>query len=130
MFPFVAIGGAISAVVSVVKGASWLSDQISGSKDSASAGGKAGPKPLSDAQAKSFAATLAAQTAGQSVPRSADVNTNAAPVVPYLDSTDYGVQDRVKAGAVAYSHIGEHHGQRAGAVKQPAPNDTTTVAQS
>lgn len=130
MLPLVAIGGVIGAIVSVAKGASWLSDQINGTKNSGSAGGKAGPTALSDAQASSFAATLAAQTAGQSVPASAPVATASIPVVPHVNATDYSTLDRVKAGVVAYSHIGEHHGNQAGAVKQAAPDDTTTVTQS
>jgi len=65
MLPLLVIGGVIGAIASIAKGGSWLSDQISGSDGSASAGGKGGLTPLTEAQSSSFAATLAAQAAGQ-----------------------------------------------------------------
>ena len=70
MLPLLAIGGVIGAVMSIAKGGSWVADQVS-DKGAASAGGKTGPKPLTEAQASSFAATLAAQNAGQTLPASA-----------------------------------------------------------
>jgi hypothetical protein len=50
-------------------------------------------------------------------------------MIPQLHAADYDTLARMKAGAVAYSHIGEHHGHRAGAVKPQDPNDST-MAQS
>ena len=129
MFPLVAIGGIIGAVMSVAKGASWLADQLDSTKGTGSTGGKAQPTALTETQASAFAATLAAQTTGQSVPVS-PAAASAAPAVMQLNGTDYGELARMQAGAVAYSRIGAHHGNHAGAVKQPDPNDSTTVAQS
>ncbi|HEY7579127.1 MAG TPA: hypothetical protein VH855_16170 [Acetobacteraceae bacterium] len=119
MFPLVAIGGAIGAVMSIAKGASWLTDQIS-DKGAASAGGKAGPKALTEAQASAFAATLAAQTAGQTMPASPASPASAAAVTQQVTGPDENTAARAKAGVLAYSHIGAHHGHRAGAIKQPA----------
>ena len=50
MFPLIAIAGAISAVASVAKGASWLSAHVGASK-TASAGGNAEVKPQTSAKA-------------------------------------------------------------------------------
>jgi hypothetical protein len=127
MFPLVAIGGAIGAVMSIAKGASWLSDQIS-DKGAASAGGKAGPKPLTEAQASAFAATLAAQTAGQTVPASPASPPPAVSAMPQVTGPDENAAARAKAGVLAYSHIGEHHGHRAGAIKPPAGDESTAAA--
>ncbi len=127
MFPLVAIGGVIGAVMSVAKGASWLSDQIS-DKGAASAGGKTAPTKLTEAQASSFAATLAAQTAGQSMPTS---TANPAPaMMASVQATgpDENAAARAKAGVLAYSHIGEHHGHRAGAIGHPASDGSAAAA--
>ena len=127
MFPLIAIGGVIGAVMSAAKGASWLSDQLSDT-GAATAGGKSSPTKLTEAQASSFAATLAAQTAGQSMPIS---TTNAAPAtMASVQATgpDENAAARAKAGVLAYSHIGEHHGHRAGAIKQPAGDASAAVA--
>jgi hypothetical protein len=126
MFPLVAIGGAIGAVMSIAKGAEWLSDQIR-EKDAASAGGKSGATKLTDAQAASFAATLAAQTAGQSVPASTAIS---APTMAPMQATgpDENAAARAKAGVLAYSHIGEHHGHRAGAIKRPGSEGSVAGA--
>ena len=126
MFPLVAIGGVIGAVMSVAKGASWLSDQIS-DKAAASAGGKTSSASLTEAQASSFAATLAAQTAGQSVPLS---TANPAPSVlasMQAAGPDENAAARAKAGVLAYSHIGQHHGHRAGAIGHPAGDGTAAA---
>jgi hypothetical protein len=126
MFPLLAVGGAIGAVMSIAKGASWLSEQIS-DKGAASAGGKTDPTKLTEAQAASFAATLAAQSAGQSVPAS---TANAAPatlVSMQANGPDENAAARAKAGVLAYNHIGEHHGHRAGAIAHPASHGSAAA---
>jgi hypothetical protein len=122
MFPLL-IGaiGAIGAVVSAIKGGSWLSDQIGASGTGASVGGKAGVTAQSDTAANQFEAALAAQGAGQTVPGSSSVTAMASSVAPAaptilpVHSTDYDVLARTSAGIVAYNHVGEHHGNHAGA---------------
>jgi hypothetical protein len=132
MLPLVAIGGVVGAVMSIAKGASWLADQVS-DKGAASAGGKTGPKPLTEAEASAFAATLAAQGAGQTLPTGTAIpSTVVSPatsvaVAPQMFGPDENAAARAKAGVLAYSHIGEHHGHRAGAIKSPA-NDGSTAA--
>jgi hypothetical protein len=118
MLPLLAVGGVIGAIMSIGKGASWLSDQVSGAKGAGSAGGKAGPTPLTSAQASAFATTLAAQIAGQSLPPSTPVATTAN-LVPHVNGPDYSMLERIKAGAAAYNQIGEHRGNHAGAISQP-----------
>jgi len=52
MLPLIAIGGAISAVASVIKGASWLSDKLGSPKAATAPGGTSRPSmkpPLSGA---------------------------------------------------------------------------------
>ena len=71
MLPLLALGGVIGAVMSAAKGVSWLSGQLDTTKTAASAGGKAATTPETTAKMSQFAATLAAQVAGQSVPVSA-----------------------------------------------------------
>ena len=127
MIPLVAIGGVIGAVMSVAKGASWLSDQIS-DKGAASAGGKTSSASLTEAQASSFAATLAAQTAGQSVPVSAASPAPATTASVLGTGPDENAAARAKAGVLAYSNIGQHHGHRAGAIGHPASNGKTAAA--
>lgn len=130
MLPLIAaVGGVIGTVFSVAKGASWLSDQLSSAKSSASAGGKSGPTPLSAADSASFAAALAAKSAGQSTPTTTGSVTMAA-VMPLSGGTDYDMLARMKAGTIAYSHIGEHHGNRSGAASRPSTDSGTTVAQT
>ena len=127
MLPLLAIGGVIGAVMSIAKGGSWVADQVS-DKGAASAGGKTGPKPLTEAQASSFAATLAAQNAGQTLPASAaSPSSPAVSVAAQVTGLDENAAARVKAGVLAYSQIGEHHGHQAGAIKPPA-NDGSTAA--
>ena len=112
MLPFLVIGGVIGAIASVAKGGSWLSDQISGSEGTASAGGKGGLAPLTEAQSSSFAAALAAQAAGQGMPTSTLATASPAPapsMIPQLHGTDYNSLARLQAGTFAYSHIGEQH---------------------
>jgi len=58
MLPLLVIGGVIGAVASIAKGGSWLSSQVSDANGSASAGGKGGLSPLTEAQMSSFSATL------------------------------------------------------------------------
>lgn len=129
MLPLLAVGGVIGAIMSVAKGASWVSDQISGTKGTGSAGGKAGPTPLTDAQASAFATTLAAQTAGQSLPPSTPVATPPN-LVPHVNGPDYSMLERMKAGVAAYTQIGEHYGNHAGAIGQPSDNNGATAVTS
>jgi len=129
MLPIIAaVGGVIGTVISVAKGASWLSDQLDAAKTSGSVGGKPGPTPLSASQAASFSATLAAQSAGQPLPH-AVASTATTSVPPLSDRTDYDMLARMRAGTIAYSHIGGQHGNHSGAVSPPAADDTATVAQ-
>jgi len=117
MLPLLVIGGVIGAIASIAQGGSWLSDQISGSGAAASAGGKGGLTPLTEAQSSSFAATLAAQAAGQGVPTSALATATPAPassMIPQLHGTDYDSLARLQAGTFAYSHIGQQHKHHAG----------------
>jgi hypothetical protein len=104
MFPLIAIAGAISAVASVAKGASWLSAHVGAAK-TASADGNAHGKPQTSAKASPFEAVLAAQAAGQTLPVSARHQPTARCTAP----TD--ALARMKAGLVAYNHVGEHHGK-------------------
>jgi hypothetical protein len=132
MLPLIAIGGVVGAVMSIAKGASWVSDQVSG-KGAASAGGKGGPTPLTEAQASSFAATLAAQTAGQSLPASPASPVASTAITSQLTGAsqvtgpDHNLAMRAKAGLLAYNHIGEHHSHQAGAIK-PASDGSTAAA--
>jgi hypothetical protein len=120
VLPLIAIGGVIGAVMSVAKGASWLSDQLDQTKSSASAGGKAEPKTTDTAKASPFAATLAAQVAGQSVP----VSTPTPVSLPQQQQTpDYDTAARIKAGLVAYGQIGEHRTNHA----KPQTGDTSVA---
>jgi hypothetical protein len=133
MLPLIAIGGVIGAIVSAAKGASWLSDQVNGSTKSASAGGKGGLTPLTEAQTSSFAATLAAQGAGQGVPSSALATAAPAPaptMIPQLHATGYDTLARLQAGTVAYSQIGQHNSHHAGAVKPQDGDGITAMAGS
>jgi len=128
MFPLLAIGGVIGAVVSVAKGASWLSDQLDSTKNAASAGGKLESRPANEAKTSPFEAALAAQVAGQSLPTStATPSAQVASVTAMQHGTDYDALARMKAGAFAYSHLGEHHSHQ-----KPASHgsDAATVAQS
>jgi hypothetical protein len=108
MFPLLAIGGVISAVASVAKGASWLSGKL----DSAGAAA-AGAKPMTAAQASQFDAVLSAQVAGQSVPVSPSAPVN---VLPHQSGLDYNSLASIQAGMVAYNHVGEHRGNHAKAL--------------
>ena len=131
MLPLLVIGGVIGAIASVAKGGSWLSEQISSSEGSASAGGKGGLTPLTEAQSSSFAATLAAQAAGQGMPTSTLATATPAPapsMIPQLHGTDYDSLARLQAGTFAYSHLGEQHKHR-GAQPQDA-DGTSAVAGS
>jgi hypothetical protein len=123
VLPLIAIGGVIGVIVSAAKGASWLSDQVGSANGSGSAGGKKGPTPLSNQQASSFAATLAAQTAGQGLPPSLPVATSPS-AVPQLNGTDYVMLDRMQAGLSAYDQVGERYGSHAGAIAQPEGNNS------
>jgi hypothetical protein len=128
MFPLLAIGGVIGAVMSVAKGASWLSDQLDATKNAASAGGKSETRPATDAKATSFEATLAAQVAGQSLPASTPApSAQVAGVTATQPGTDYDALARMRAGVFAYSHVGEHHNHQKPALQG---SDAATVARS
>ena len=119
MLPLLAVGGVIGAVMSIAKGASWLSDQFDSATSSASAGGKADAVPT-DAKASSFETTLAAQAAGQAVPPGvSDVasTTMTGPVasptmMPALHGTDYEALARMRAGLFAYSHQNQNQSDK------------------
>ena len=112
MFPIAIVAGVIGAVVSGAQGASWLSDHIGSTKNTASVGGKSEPTSQTDAKSSpSFEAALAAQVTGQSVPSSASATT-ATPASAHVAQqfgTDYDALERAKAGISAYSRVGEHH---------------------
>ncbi len=135
MFPLIAIGGAISAVASVIKGASWLSGKLGASQVAASSGGKPDAKQQAVARFSPFEAALTAQVAGQTLPGSGIGTATAkgptpSAAVPLIHGTDYDTLARMKAGMAAYSHIGEHHGNRTGAAKPPGTDDDKPVTQS
>jgi hypothetical protein len=133
MLPLLVIGGVIGAIASIAKGASWLSDQVGASDGSASAGGKGGLTPLTEAQSSSFAATLAAQAAGQGVPTSTLATATPAPastMIPQLHGTDYDSLARLQAGTFAYSHIGEQHRHHGGGAKPQDADGSAAVAGS
>jgi hypothetical protein len=135
MLPLAIVGGVIGAVVSAIQGASWLSDQI-GPSNATSAGGKGTPKAQADARNSPFEAALAAQVAGQTVPASANpvvaAGTPAVSAVmpPLTHGTDYDALARMKAGVVAYSHVGEHRANQAGAGKSPGAIGDAAVSRS
>ena len=116
MFPIAIIAGVIGAVVSGAQGASWLSKQVDSTNGAASVGGKGEAQPQTDAKAAPFAAALAGQVAGQSVPASPAVAPVSSSMLPSQYGTDYDALARMKAGFVAYNHIGEHRGNH---TKQP-----------
>jgi hypothetical protein len=111
VIPIVAIGGAISAVSSVIKGINWLSDQLDSSKSTTSAAGAGMAAQATAIQPVSFATTLAAQTAGQSVPAVTPAPTTpaASSLLAQTHGTDYDALARMKAGVMAYNHNGDHH---------------------
>src|SRR5689334_17219455 len=121
MFPLVAIGGVIGAVMSIAKGASWLADQLDSTKGATSVGGKAEAKPTADAKASQFEAALAAQVAGQKAPVSSVPAAN----VPLTHGTDYDSLARMKVGMLAYTHVGEHRSAHA---KQPSASGDAQFA--
>jgi len=109
MLPLIAIGGVIGAVMSLAKGASWLSDQLE-QPTGASAGGKVDTTAASDASASAFEAALTAQSAGSPVP--AGPSASATPATTTVAATqthgtDYASLARMHAGLFAYSYIGE-----------------------
>jgi hypothetical protein len=121
MFPIAIVGAVIGMAVSGTKGAEWVSDKLGITKGGGSAGSKAGPTALTEKQASSFAAALAAQNTQQSLPPSIPVATAPAAVQP-SSGTDYALFDRLKAGTMAYNQIGKHNGMHAGAIEQLGPN--------
>ena len=130
MFPIAIVAGVIGAVVSGAQGASWLSDHIGSTKNTASAGGKSEPTSQTDAKSSpSFEAALAAQVTGQSVPTSTSTpvtsTQSSVPVSPL--GTSYDTLARTTAGIAAYSQVGEH---RNGHTKQSTGTDDTPVTRS
>jgi hypothetical protein len=115
------VGGIIGAVVSAIQGGSWLSDKIDAAH-AASAGGKSGATSQTAANTSPFEAALAAQAAGQSLPSTTgglaaiSSPTLSAAIVPATHGTDYDSLARMKAGIMAYSHIGEHRAKSPSAV--------------
>ncbi len=113
--------GAIGAVVSAIKGGTWVADQIGSAAAGASVGGKGAVTAQATAAANPFEAALAAQGAGQTLPAAAGVTALASSVAPAAasilptHSSEYDVLARTNAGIVAYNHVGEHHGNHAGA---------------
>ena len=129
MFPIAIVAGVIGAVVSGAQGASWLSDHIGSTKNTASVGGKSEPTSQTDAKSSpSFEAALAAQVTGQSVPTSTPVtSTQSSLPVPPL-RTSYDTLARTTAGIAAYSQVGEH---RNGHAKQSTgTSDDSPVTRS
>jgi hypothetical protein len=114
MFPIAIIAGVIGAVVSGAQGASWVSDHVGSSKDTASVGGKSETTSQTDAKSSSpFEAALAAQVTGQSVPASKAVTPTQSSVPVSQLGTDYDTLERTKAGITAYSQVGEHRNSHA-----------------
>jgi hypothetical protein len=124
MFPIAIIGAVIGIAVSGTKGAEWVSDKLDSATGTGSAGSKAGPTALTKKQAASFAATLAAQNTGQSLPPSIPVAA-AGTAVHQSKGTDYALFDRLAAGTMAYNNIGERNGTHAGAIKESGSNGST-----
>ncbi len=153
MFPLIAIGGAIGAIMSAIKGASWVSNQLdaaNGAEASATS-----DKQSQTANAAPFEKALAAQAAGQSVPAAATTAPAAAAPAPLAaaptptlapagilaaaptptlapsgilaaaQGTDYTWLARMQAGIAAYGSVGEHHSHHAGHPRPPAPGDGT-----
>jgi hypothetical protein len=135
MLPLIAIGGAISAVASVIKGASWLSDKLGSSQATGAAGAKPAAKPQTSAAIAPFETALAAQAAGQTLPASGSGTAagkipTSSVTVPLIHGTDYDSLARMQAGMAAYSHIGEHRGNHPGAAKQLGMSEDKPIAQS
>ena len=134
MFPLIAIAGAISAVASVAKGASWLSAHVGASK-TASAGGNAEVKPQTSAKASPFETVLAAQAAGQTLPGNAAGASLAKGATPSaiaspIHGTDYATLARMQAGMAAYSRIGDHQRNHAGAAGSTGADDDKPITRS
>ena len=149
MFPLIAIGGAIGAILSTIKGASWVSNQIDAAKGADATA--TSDKQSQTAGAASFEKALAAQAAGQSVPTAAGNAPAAAAPAPAVaapapasaaapaptptpapagilaaaQGTDYASLARMQAGIAAYGSVGEHRGHHSGHPRPPAPGDDT-----
>jgi hypothetical protein len=132
MLPLIALGGVISAVGSVIKGASWLSDKLSST--SAPAASAVNPAAKTDAKFSPFEAALKAQVAGQTLPGSsagatAATSLTSSSAVPLTHGTDYDSLARMQAGMAAYSQIGEHHGNHPGAANPVGTIDDKPIMQ-
>jgi len=138
MLPLLAIGGVIGAIMSVAKGASWVSDQI-GPASGAEATAKS-EKQAQTAKAAPFEKALAAQAAGPSVPTRGTIAPAPAAAVPAAGpasagilaathGTDYDSLARMQAGIAAYGSVGERHGHHSGQAKPPeSGNDPAAPA--
>jgi hypothetical protein len=111
MFPLIAIGGVIGAVMSIGKGASWLADQISSTSNSASVGGKGDSVSQSGTKANSFEAALSAEVAGQKQP-AAVTTASLSATTPIASGTDHDALARMRAGLLTYSYVGEQRDSR------------------
>jgi hypothetical protein len=134
MFPLIAIAGVISAVATVAKGASWISDHVGPANAAAASGGKAAVKPPTDGKVSPFEATLAAQAAGQTLPGSSTGSAAAtspmpSSMVPPIHGTDYDTLARMRAGLAAYGQIGQHHSGHTEAAKPPGAADDKPIMQ-
>jgi hypothetical protein len=129
MFPIAIIAGVIGAVVSGAQGASWLSDHLDASKETASVGGKSETASQTVAKSSSpFEAALTAQVTGQSVPASTAVRSTQSGVPVSQLGTDYDTLERTKAGIVAYSQVGEHRNSHA--KESTGSSDASSVTRS
>ena len=128
MLPLIAIGGVIGAVMSVAKGASWLSDQLGSTQAAAaSAGSKATPPPATASKSQ-FDAALSAQVAGHAVPVRPSTPTAAVLPPQQQHGPDYDTLARLRAGVAAYSHVGEHRGNHP--KSPPGAGDDLMVARA
>jgi hypothetical protein len=136
MLPLLVVGGVIGAVVSAIQGGSWLSDHLGAAGSAATAGGKGEVTPQTQARLSSFEAALAAQAAGQTLPTGtataapASGPTTSAAIVSQTHGLDYDALARMKAGIMAYSHVGQHHGDHTGSAKPPGSADDEPVTRS
>ena len=113
MFPLIAIGSAIGAIASVLKGASWLHDHLGAANSADMPGGGGASSTNGTSPGASFQAALAAQAAGQPMPAAAPANAHAVPgaiaLAPPTHDTDYQTLARMQAGFAAYQAADLRH---------------------
>ena len=107
MFPIIAIGGVIGAVMSIGKGVSWLADQLDSASNTTSTGSKGDAKTPSQTTGSAFEAALTAQIAGQKQPTAVTGTTSVAS--PVAVGTDHDTLARMQAGLLTYNYIGDRH---------------------